>query len=49
MSRKPTQKRALATYERLLDAAGELLAEVGVERISTNLVAARAGVSPPTL
>ena len=49
MARKPTQQRALATYERLLDAAGELLAEVGVERISTNLVAARAGVSPPTL
>ncbi|WP_374529414.1 TetR/AcrR family transcriptional regulator [Novosphingobium sp.] len=49
MIRKPTQKRALATYERLLDAGGELLAEVGVERISTNLVAARAGVSPPTL
>ena len=49
MTRKPTQQRALATYERLLDAAGELLAEVGVERISTNLVAARAGVSPPTL
>lgn len=49
MIRKPTQQRALATYERLLDAAGELLAELGVERISTNLVAARAGVSPPTL
>lgn len=49
MIRKPTQKRALATYERLLDAAGELLAEIGVERISTNLVAARAGVSPPAL
>lgn len=49
MIRKPTQKRALATYERLLDAAGELLAEVGVERISTNLVAARADVTPPTL
>ena len=49
MARKPSQKRALATYERLLDAAGELLEEVGVERISTNLVAARAGVSPPTL
>lgn len=43
------QKRAQATYERLLDAAGELLEEVGVERISTNLVAARAGVTPPTL
>lgn len=49
MARKPSQKRALATYERLLDAAGLLLEEVGVERISTNLVAARAGVSPPTL
>lgn len=49
MARRPTQQRALATYERLLDAAGELLAEVGVERISTNLVAARAAVSPPTL
>lgn len=49
MARRPTQNRALATYERLLDTAGELLAEVGVERISTNLVAARAGVSPPTL
>lgn len=49
MARKPSQKRALATYERLLDAAGALLAEVGVERISTNQVAAKAGVSPPTL
>lgn len=49
MARKPTQKRAQATYEALLDAAGALLEEVGVERISTNLVAARARVSPPTL
>lgn len=49
MSRKPTQKRALETHRRLLDAAGELLEDVGVERISTNLVAARAGVTPPTL
>lgn len=49
MARKPTQQRALATYEKLLDAAGALLSEVGVERISTNLVAAHAGVSPPTL
>lgn len=49
MARKPTQKRAIATYEKLLDAAGMLLGELGVERISTNLVAERAGVSPPTL
>lgn len=43
------QARAAATRERLLDVAGALLAEVGVERISTNLIAARAGVSPPAL
>lgn len=49
MIRKPVQKRSAATFDKLLDAAGELLAEVGVERISTNQVAARAGVSPPTL
>ncbi len=39
----------MQTYERLLDVAGELLAEVGVERISTNLIAARAGMTPPAL
>jgi len=37
------------TYERLLDVAGELLGEVGVERISTNLICARAGMTPPAL
>lgn len=47
--RRPLQKRSQATYDRLLDRAGELLEELGVERISTNLIAARAGVSPPTL
>jgi hypothetical protein len=29
------------TYERLLDVAGELLAHVDIERISTNLICAR--------
>ena len=48
-ARRPAQKRSQATYDRLLDSAGELLEELGVERISTNLIAARAGVSPPTL
>ncbi|QJQ32598.1 TetR/AcrR family transcriptional regulator [Sphingomonas lacunae] len=48
-SRRPAQKRSQATYDRLLDSAGELLEELGVERISTNLIAARAGVTPPTL
>lgn len=39
----------MQTYERLLDVAGELLAEVGVERISTNMISARAGMTPPAL
>jgi AcrR family transcriptional regulator len=45
----PRQERAQATYERLLDVAGALLAEVGIERISTNLICTRAGVTPPAL
>lgn len=45
----PRQERALQTYERLLDVAGELLGEVGIERISTNLICARAGMTPPAL
>jgi AcrR family transcriptional regulator len=45
----PTQVRSVQTRERLLDVAGELLADVGIERISTNLICARAGVTPPAL
>lgn len=45
----PKQDRARQTRERLLDVAGELLAEVGIERISTNMIAARAGLTPPAL
>jgi len=47
--RRPRQERSKRTYERLLDVTGQLLEEVGVDRISTNLVAERAGVSPPTI
>jgi AcrR family transcriptional regulator len=47
--RKPVQARAQRTYDALLDAAGVLLGEVGVERISTNLICERAGMSPPAL
>lgn len=46
---KPRQKRAIATYERLLDVAAHLLEDVGVERISTNLIAEEAGITPPAL
>lgn len=46
---RPRQKRAIETYERLLDVAAQLLEDVGVERISTNLIAEKAGVTPPSL
>ena len=45
----PRQDRAVQTYERLLDVAGELLAELGIDQISTNLICARAGMTPPAL
>jgi len=46
---KPQQDRAKRTYESILAAAAELLVEVGVERISTNLVAQRARITVPAL
>lgn len=49
VKRPPQQDRARQTRERLLDVAGTLLAEVGIERISTNMIAARAGLTPPAL
>ena len=42
---KPRQERAKRTYESILAAAAELLVEVGVERISTNIIAERAGIT----
>lgn len=46
---QPAQKRASETYELLLDAAAKTLEDLGIERLSTNLVAERAGVTPPAL
>lgn len=46
---KPRQERAKRTYEAILAAAAQLLGEVGVERISTNLIAERAGITVPAL
>lgn len=45
----PTQPRAIETFERILSACSELLGEVGIERLSTNLVCQRAGITPPAL
>lgn len=46
---KPRQERAKRTYEAILSAAAELLVEAGVERISTNIIAERAGITVPAL
>jgi len=45
----PTRPRGKNTYEVVLSTAGELLAEVGFERLTTNLVCERAGLTPPAL
>lgn len=47
--REPQQERSRRTFDALLDAAGELLGEVGIERISTNLICERAKLTPPAL
>lgn len=46
---KDDGKQRKSTRDRLLDTAGALLAEVGMDRISTNMICERAGVTPPAL
>jgi len=46
---KPTQGRALVTYNRLLDSAADIITEGGLEGLNTNAVAAAAGVNVSTL
>jgi AcrR family transcriptional regulator len=46
---RPSQQRAAETYERILAAAAEVLCQVGIERLSTNLVCECAGLTPPAL
>lgn len=46
---QPAQQRATETYERILEVTALTLADVGIERLSTNLVCRRAGLSPPAL
>lgn len=47
--KRPTQQRSAETVERILDVTASTLAEVGIERLSTNLVCERAGLTPPAL
>jgi AcrR family transcriptional regulator len=46
---QPVQQRAIDTFELILEVTARLLGEVGVERLSTNLICARAGLTPPAL
>lgn len=45
----PQSGKPLETYEKLVRAAGELLGEVGFERLTTNAICARANMTPPAL
>lgn len=49
LKKLPTQKRSQETYDLLLKAAAQVLADVGVDRLSTNLVCQEAGLSPTAL
>lgn len=46
---QPKQRRALQTRQKILDATLELLEQSGIEKISTNLIADRAGVNIASL
>lgn len=46
---RPSRRRGKDTFEAILSTAGELLSEVGFERLTTNLVCERAGMTPPAL
>jgi len=45
----PSRRQGKTTFEAILATTGELLAEVGFERLTTNLVCERAGMTPPAL
>ena len=45
MRRRPTQERASATVEAVIQAAAELFCDLGYDHASTNRIAERAGVS----
>ena len=45
LRRLPAQARGMATFERLMETAAQLLQEVGIQGLNTNLIAARSGVN----
>jgi AcrR family transcriptional regulator len=49
LRRLPAQRRSAIRVDRILDAAGQLVAERGYEKMTTSHIALRAGVSPGML
>lgn len=49
LRRTPVQARGQATFERILDTTADLLESVGVDVLTTNLIAKTAGVNVATL
>jgi AcrR family transcriptional regulator len=43
----PSNGKARRTYDQLVAAAGQLLGEVGFEKLTTNAICARVGMTPP--
>src|ERR1700676_1419274 len=43
----PASGKPRETYEKLIAAAGQLLGEVGFEKLTTNAICARASLTPP--
>src|ERR1700733_1420502 len=43
----PSGGKSRRTYEKLVAAAGELLGEIGFERLTTNAICGRVGMTPP--
>jgi AcrR family transcriptional regulator len=46
---QPLQERSRQTFESILGAAASLLEEVGIDSLSTNMICARANLTPPAL
>ncbi len=46
-ARRPTNARSTASFEKLLEAAAAVLADTGFEKLTSNAICARAGLTPP--
>ena len=47
--KKPRQKRSEETFDLILDTTANLLEEFGLDKLNTNLICERAGLTPPAL